>query len=72
MNNLKASQAIQVTQELNKNNREREVGGLIEVMQKYKIEQGLVLVQDLKKETEEKVDNKKIKFVSLLKRLLEE
>ncbi|MBU3965231.1 hypothetical protein KJ695_01585 [Patescibacteria group bacterium] len=72
MNNLKASQAIQVTQELNKNNREREVGGLIEVMQKYKIEQGLVLVQDLKKETEEKVDNKKIKFVSLWKRLLEE
>ncbi len=72
MNNLKASRAIQVTQELNKNNREREVGGLIEAMQKYNIGQGLVLVQDLKKETKEKINSKEIKFVSLWKWLLEE
>ena len=72
MNNLKASQAIQVTQELNKNNKEREVGGLIEVMRKYQIERGLVLVQDLKEETKEKINNKEIKFVSLWKWLLEE
>lgn len=72
MNNLKASQAIQVTQELNKNNKEREVCGLIEVMQKYQIKEGLILVQDLKKETEEKINNKKIKFIPLWEWLLNE
>lgn len=70
-NNLKASEAIQVTQELNKNNKEREVGGLIEAMREYRIKQGLILVQDLKEKTEEKIDGRKIKFIPLWEWLLE-
>ncbi|MCK4745063.1 ATP-binding protein [Candidatus Parcubacteria bacterium] len=70
MNNLKASQAIQVTQELNKNNKEREVNGLIEAMREYHIKQGLILVQDLKERAEEKINGRKIEFVPLWEWLL--
>ncbi len=68
---FKLSQAIQVTQELNKNNREREINGLIEAMQKYKLKQGIILIQDQKQEKEEKIKGKKIKFIPLWKWLLD-
>jgi len=60
--NLKASQAIQVTQELNKKNEERELEGLIEAMAEYRLKDGLILTQDQEEEIEKKIGRRKIKI----------
>ena len=59
---LKISDIIQVTKDLNKKNQVRELGGLIEVAQKYDLKQGLILTEDQEDEFVEKIDKQKIKI----------
>lgn len=59
---LKIEQAIQVTDKLNKENETRELNGLIEAIQKYKLKQGLILTRDQESEIIKTVDRKKIKI----------
>ncbi|MFH1359010.1 MAG: ATP-binding protein [archaeon] len=54
----KIKSAIQVCYDLNESNREREISGLIEAMDKFKLKKGLILTFD--QEDELKIDNKKI------------
>lgn len=60
--NLKTSQAIQVTQELNDNNKERELGGLLEAMSEYQLRDGLILTRDQEEEVIEKIGRRKVKI----------
>ena len=60
--NLKISQAIQVTRELNQKNKERESNGLIEAIQEYKLKDGLILTKDQEKEIIKKIGGQKIKI----------
>ncbi len=61
-------QAIQVVWELNEENKKREVNGLIEAMQYFKIENGLILTYNQEKEI--KVDGYKIQILPVWKWLL--
>jgi len=45
----KITKAIQVTQKLNTENQEREIKGLIEALEKFKLKKGLILTEDSKK-----------------------
>lgn len=65
---IKIKEAIQVCYELNEENREREIGGLIEAMEKFGLKEGLIITADY--ESEEKVKSKKIKFMPLWKWIL--
>ncbi len=65
----KITQAIQVTYNLNEENKQREVKGLIEALEEFNLKQGLVITGDY--EAVEEVKNKKIKFIPLWKWLLE-
>lgn len=69
--NLK-TQAIQVTQILDNKNKKREIDGLIEAMEKWKIEEGIVLTLDQEEEIRVNIKNKKtkIKVLPLWKWLL--
>lgn len=58
--NSELTQVIQVTQELNKKNRERELKGLMEVMQKHRLKQGLILTKDQSEEIVEKINRQKL------------
>lgn len=69
LENKKITAAIQVTTSL-KNNKEREYTGLIEALEKYKIETGVILTEN--EEYEEEIENKKIKVRPVWKWLLEE
>ncbi len=53
--------AIQVTYELNDENREREIEGLVEAMDAYKIKNGIILTYDQESEIEK--DKRKIKVI---------
>jgi len=50
----KITQAIQVTKELNEDNKRRELNGLIETMKKFKLKKGLILTQDYEGKIKEK------------------
>jgi predicted AAA+ superfamily ATPase len=68
-NGTKIKEAIQACYVLNKENRERELNGLTEAMQKFKLKQGLILT--FEQEEEIKIKNKKIKIIPTFKWLLE-
>jgi len=63
------AEAIQVTYEINDNNKEREVNGLIEALDTYKLNKGIILTFDTEKEIIEQ--KKKIIFKPVWKWLLE-
>ncbi|MBS3092095.1 ATP-binding protein [Candidatus Pacearchaeota archaeon] len=62
--------AIQVCYDLNEDNREREISGLSEAMDKFKLNEGLLLTNS--QEEEIKIESKKIKVMPVWKWLLEE
>ncbi|MFA5019559.1 MAG: ATP-binding protein [Candidatus Pacearchaeota archaeon] len=62
--------AIQVCYDLNEDNREREISGLKEAMDKFKLNGGLILTNS--QEEEIKIESKKIKVIPVWKWLLEE
>jgi len=64
----KIEKAVQVCFELTKENREREIAGLDEAMDKFKLKEGLILTND--QEEEEKINGKKIKIIPVWKWLL--
>jgi len=63
----KIIQAIQVSYQI-KENREREIKGLLEAIQAFKLKEGIIITEDY--EAEEKIENKTIKFIPLWKWLL--
>ena len=65
----KVESLIQVTERLDKDNRAREISGLIEAMEKYKLSNGLILTSD--DEDEIKIENKFITVKPIWKWLLE-
>ena len=65
---LKIEKAIQVCYDLNEGNKERELSGLMEAMEKFKLEEGLILTYD--QEEELKIKDKKIKIIPVWKWLL--
>ncbi|MEK6973872.1 MAG: ATP-binding protein [Nanoarchaeota archaeon] len=67
--NKEIKQAIQVCYELNEENREREVEGLIEAIEKFKLKEGLLLTNS--QEEELKLNGKKIVIKPVWKWLLE-
>lgn len=64
-----AKEAIQVCYELTDQNKDREVNGLIETMEEFKLKEGLIITGDL--EGEEREVDKKIVYKPLWKWLLE-
>jgi len=50
----KITEAIQVCYDLNKENRDREINGLIEALEKFKLKEGLILTHDQEEEVKEK------------------
>lgn len=66
----KITKAIQVCYELNEQNKEREITGLTEALEKFKLKEGLILTYD--QEDEFKTDNNVIKVIPVWKWVLEE
>lgn len=67
---LRISEAIQVSQELdNPETKKREIDGLLEAMEKFKLKKGLIITEG--QEEERKIKGKKIKIVPAWKWLLE-
>ncbi|MEK6873818.1 MAG: ATP-binding protein [Nanoarchaeota archaeon] len=66
----KIKEAIQVTYELNEKNKEREIAGLIEALNKFKLKEGLIITFD--QEDKIKFGGKIIKLLPAWKWLLEE
>jgi len=64
----KVTKAIQVSYQI-KENKEREIKGLLEAMETFKLKNGLIITKDY--EAEEEFKGNKIKFVPLWKWLLE-
>lgn len=64
----KISQTIQVCYNLNKGNKDREINGLLEAMNKFKLKEGYIITLD--QEEEFKQDGKKIKIIPVWKWLL--
>jgi predicted AAA+ superfamily ATPase len=64
----KINKAIQVCYELNDENRDREINGLLDAMNKFKLKQGLILTMD--EEDELLIDKKKIIIKPVWKWLL--
>lgn len=65
--NIKA--AIQVVYDIrDEKTKKREINGLVECAKEFKLKEGLVITKDY--EAEEKIENKKIKFIPLRKWLL--
>ena len=54
---------------MNENNKEREIEGLLEAMNKLKLKEGLILTQE--QEEEIKRDDKKIKIMPVWKWMIE-
>lgn len=67
--NKEVKQAIQVCYELNEENKEREISGLIEPLDKFKLKQGLILT--FNQDDEFKIKGKTIKVLPVWKWLLE-
>lgn len=65
---IKITQAIQVTDELNYENKEREIQGLIQALKSFKLKEGVLLSSD--SEEEIIVDDLKIKILPVWKWLL--
>ncbi|MFA5000460.1 MAG: ATP-binding protein [Patescibacteria group bacterium] len=65
---LKIAEAIQVTENLNINNNEREINGLVSALKKYNLKEGLILTSDL--EEDRKLGDFKIKIRPIWKWLL--
>jgi len=66
---LKISQAIQVTKELNEENKKREIKGLLEALTEHNLKKGLILTEE--QEDEMKIENKLIKIKPIWKWLIE-
>jgi hypothetical protein len=64
----KISEAIQVCHAINETNKEREVNGLLEAMEQFKLKEGLILTQE--QEGEIKNKNKKIRIMPAWKWML--
>lgn len=62
---LKINEAVQVCFELNQQNKERELNGLLEAMSKFKLKEGLILTYE--QEDELKIKGKKIKITPVWK-----
>lgn len=62
-------EAIQVCYDLTEENREREINGIIEAMEEFRLEEGLIITGDL--EGEEEMAGRKISYKPLWKWLLE-
>lgn len=60
--------AIQVTKIIDERNEKRELNGLLEAMEKFKLKEGLVITED--QEEERKIGGKKIRIVAAWKWLL--
>ncbi|MEZ5336022.1 MAG: DUF4143 domain-containing protein [Methanolobus sp.] len=69
MENGSISQAIQVTQRLHKSNEKREIAGLLEAMDRYKLPEGLILTEDTEDSFE--IDSRNIIVKPVWKWLLE-
>ena len=65
----KITRAMQVCYEINDNNKNREINGLVEAMDKFKLKEGLILTYN--QEDEFKVKDNKIKILPVWKWLLE-
>jgi hypothetical protein len=65
----KITKAIQICFELNEDNKKRELNGLIEALEKFSLNEGLILTYN--QEDEIKIQNKKIKATPMWKWLLE-
>ncbi len=65
----KIKEAIQVCYELTQENKERELNGIAEAMEEFKIEDGLIITGDF--EGQEMLEGKKITYLPLWKWLLE-
>lgn len=65
----KIKEAIQVCYEINRDNKEREITGLLEAMEKFKLKEGLILTMDQEEEIIK--EGLKIKVVPVWKWLLE-
>ncbi|MDO9538066.1 MAG: ATP-binding protein [Thermoplasmata archaeon] len=61
-------EAIQVCYEITEENREREIAGLIEAMEKFNLKKGLIITADF--EGEERIEGKDIRYEPLWKWLL--
>ncbi|MGE0793648.1 MAG: ATP-binding protein [Candidatus Woesearchaeota archaeon] len=68
-NKTKIISAIQVCYELNEKNKDREINGLLEAMNKFNLKEGIILT--LEQSEELKFENKKIKIISIVNWLLE-
>ena len=68
--NKTVTKAIQVCYDLNEDNKEREISGLKEAMDKFKLNEGLLLTDN--QEEEIKIKGKKIKVIPVWKWLLAE
>ncbi|GFO96745.1 putative ATPase AAA+ superfamily [groundwater metagenome] len=64
----KITDAIQVCYELSEKNKEREINGLIEAMEEFKLNEGLIITNDF--EGEEALGGKRIIYTPLWKWLL--
>ena len=67
--NTKINQAIQVTYELNENNKDREIKGLLEAMNYFDLKEGLILTYDQEDVLE--IEDKKIIVKPVWRWLLE-
>lgn len=66
--NNKISAAIQVCYELNRDNKEREISGLLGALKYFKLKEGIILTHE--QEEEMVIENKKIKIVPVWKWML--
>ncbi|MBI2045562.1 ATP-binding protein [Candidatus Pacearchaeota archaeon] len=64
----KIKEAIQVTYELNEKNKEREIAGLMEALNKFKLKEGLIITFDQEEKIE--IEGKTIKIIPAWKWLL--
>ncbi len=65
---IKIKEAIQVCYELNDENKDREINGLLEAMEKFKLKEGVILTSDAEREI--KLKNKLIKVIPVWRWLL--
>jgi uncharacterized protein len=65
----KIKEAIQVTYEINEKNKEREIAGLMEALNKFKLKEGLIITFD--QEDKMEIEGKMIKVIPVWKWLLE-
>jgi len=66
--NTKITKAIQVCYDLNRENKEREIKGLLESLNKFKLKEGLIITFDQEEEFEQ--EGKRIKVIPIWKWLL--